>query len=348
MNHPLHAAAVLARGLYLTIRVSTLGFTLPLPLLGHASAQRELPLDVAGPLLAIGLAFHVFAYVLNDVMDLPVDRGEPLRADSLLVRGVIRPSQALALALLPLPLAFAIAWAAGAPPAALLALGAAFAGMAAYDVYGKRCRWPLLTDAVQALGWCALMAVGLHWQAAPPRADTPWLLAYVFLTVLLVNGVHGGLRDVDNDRRAGARTTAIAFGVRVGTDGRLQLPPAFAAYTMALQAALIGCALMALARLQLPPAGQAAATAMVLAALALSTGLGLLAWRRRERLPSLLAAGGAQIVATLAVMPALYLPWLDTAAAVTVLACFTLPAIAMFGYNRAQWFGRAAVGPARR
>ena len=32
--------------------------------------------------VAVGLAFHVFAYVLNDVVDLPIDRTEPRRATS--------------------------------------------------------------------------------------------------------------------------------------------------------------------------------------------------------------------------------------------------------------------------
>jgi len=68
--------------LYLVIRVWALNFTLLLPLVGAAGAQGELPLRDAAPLLFIALAFHVFAYVLNDVADLWVDRSEPLRADS--------------------------------------------------------------------------------------------------------------------------------------------------------------------------------------------------------------------------------------------------------------------------
>ena len=142
---------------YLTIRVSTLGFTLLLPLTGSASAAPGWrPLQAAW-LIAIALAFHIFAYVLNDVVDLDVDRSEPLRADSPLVLGEIGRAQALALAWAQPPLAFGFALAGEASVSVLAWLALAFVAMAIYDVYGKRCRRPVLTDAVQAVGWCALL-----------------------------------------------------------------------------------------------------------------------------------------------------------------------------------------------
>ena len=81
-------------------RLSVSGFSLALPLVGAAAVSAALtPLQVAG-LVAVGLAFHVFGYVSNDVIDLPIDRTQPLRHADPLVRGAIGRRQALAFACL--------------------------------------------------------------------------------------------------------------------------------------------------------------------------------------------------------------------------------------------------------
>ena len=149
-----------AVALYLTIRVSALVFTLVLPLVGAASvaAGRDAPQVAAwvavpvGVLMLVAWSFHVFAYVLNDVVDLWRDRSEPLRADSPLVRGATVRGGLLVLAWAQAPIAFGLTFLHGADGAARALLLVAFAAMAGYDVYGKRCRWPLLTDAVQSVG----------------------------------------------------------------------------------------------------------------------------------------------------------------------------------------------------
>ena len=112
--------------IYLFIRISTLGFTLLLPLLGSASGQHALTNGTTLLMISVGLAFHIFAYVLNDVVDLRLDRTEPLRADSPLVQGTITRRRALWLAFSQPPLAFVIAYLAGVTLVALYMLGAAF------------------------------------------------------------------------------------------------------------------------------------------------------------------------------------------------------------------------------
>jgi 4-hydroxybenzoate polyprenyltransferase len=324
-------------GVYLTIRVSALGFTLLLPLLGAASAQRGLPLDQVPALLAVALAFHVFAYVLNDVADLWLDRTEPLRADSPLVRGVLSRRAALGLAVLQPPLAFAVALQAGAAPAALAMLGHAFLALTAYDLYGKRCAWPLVTDAVQAAGWCALLLFGA-WSRGPGLpADTAWLLGYVFLYVLLVNGVHGGLRDLANDHRRGARTTAIWLGARPGGAAGVTLAWPLTVYAWLLQAVLVVVALLALHAIGhgRPPlwlAGVPVVTALTVSTVTLAAALA-----RRHTQRALLTAGALHLVVTLAVLPALYLPLLEPAAALVMVTCLAGPVTALYLYNGSHW-----------
>ncbi len=158
--------------IYLFIRISTLGFTLLLTLLGAASGQHALTNGTMLLMISVGLAFHIFAYVLNDVVDLRLDRTEPLRADSPLVQGTITRRRALWLAFSQPPLAFVIAYLAGVTLVALYMLGAAFLSLAAYNLYGKRCPLPPLTDFVQAVGWCALVLFGAFAYAPTAHADT--------------------------------------------------------------------------------------------------------------------------------------------------------------------------------
>ncbi len=105
--------------------------------------------------------------------------------------------------------------------------------MAVYDLGGKRSPVPWLLDLVQGLGWASLLLYG----AAARGAWTPltwWLFAFWTCFIVLANGVHGGLRDLENDARCGARSTAIAMGARAGPDGCLVIPHRVVAYGWAL------------------------------------------------------------------------------------------------------------------
>lgn len=324
-----------AIAVYLTVRVSALGFTWVLPLVGAASTA--LPASATPALLLVALSFHVFAYVFNDVIDHPVDRCEPLRSDSPLVQGRVSRGQLLVLAWVQVPLAFALALEGGATAAALAALLGAFVAMALYDVYGKRCVWPLLTDAVQAAGWCALVLVGAWWheRATPPL--TGWLIVYVFFCVLLVQGVHGGLRDLANDGRSGARTTALWLGARVDERGGIALSRTMLAYALGLQLALWVSALAASASAAATAAGEPTARLLTMAALVGASAALAWAYRCRNDKRRLIASGAWNIVGTLLVLPALVLPQLDAGGGATLLAALLLPVAAMLVYNGSHW-----------
>ena len=232
----------LARDCYHFFRLSAFGATAVLPLLGAASADPGLCGRRVAGLLGVAAAFHAFAYVHNDLCDLAVDRTQPLRAAYPLVRGSVAPQTALAIALACVPTAFAVStWAAADRPrsAAHRHLAAAFGLMAAYNYWGKRCPFPPLTDLVQGLGWAALLRYGAAATGFPPTRLTGLLASYEVLLILLVNSVHGGLRDLGNDLATGARTTPIIFGANERPDGSLAVPPAFLAYALLLQAALV-------------------------------------------------------------------------------------------------------------
>jgi 4-hydroxybenzoate polyprenyltransferase len=211
------------------VRVAYFGFSSTLVLLGAISLVLErgpnglaaqLPGATVGGLLVVALAFHVFSYVQNDVIDLPVDRTQPKRARDPLVRGAIRPGLALAFALAQVPLAGLVSFRLDAPLLAYPVLLFGFGSMTLYNLYGKRCSWPPLTDLAQALGWASLTVYG-GLAVDPARRSPDWVLVAavaVFAVgfILLISGVHGGLRDLVNDRAHGRITTPLLFAS--GTD----------------------------------------------------------------------------------------------------------------------------------
>ncbi len=321
--HP-RTAQALWWDLYHFIRFSALGATATLPLLGAGSAEARLSLRRAGGLLAVAAAFHTFAYVSNDVCDLDLDRTQPRRRRYPLVRGAVTPEAALGVALACVPLAFGLHAALVAPDAharagrdARISLALAFGAMAAYNRWGKTCPFPPLTDLVQALGWAALLRYGALATGQGPTALTRLLLAYEVLLILMVNGVHGALRDLDNDAARGARTTALLLGARV-EDGRLRLSPALLVYALTLQAALLALPLSYLAN---PSRDRAGARGVVALA-----GATLLTLARMARGPQGDDGPGmAHLVLLLSVPVALVAPRLAPLPRLALLAAHLLP-----------------------
>lgn len=319
-------------------RLSALSFSLMLPLLGAATVSSEIgPGRLAG-LCAAGLAFHLFAYVLNDVVDLPLDRTEPLRADSPLVRGQVQPAQALAVALLQVPAALGLhGWLFGGRGAAAALLGG-MGLMAAYDLYGKRVPFPPLSDAVQGLAWAGLAAYGALAAGGAATPRTGVLLALVFVYVLMINGVHGGLRDVANDRRGGARTTALFLGARDSASGTLSVPRRLVVYALTLQGLLLGISLFGLSRHA--PAEPGRAAGGLPAAVLLAHGLLLVLLRMALAADSKVGFIRAGILHLLVSLACVFLPFaffMDRPGATYLLLAYAIPVLVLCLYDGVTW-----------
>jgi 4-hydroxybenzoate polyprenyltransferase len=227
--------------------------------------------------VGVGLAFHVYAYVLNDVVDLPIDRTEPRRATFPLVTGRVSRAAALAVAVACVPIGLGLALGFG-PNGSVLVLGAAYAAMAVYDLWGKRTTFPVVTDLVQGLSWAALLWWGAR-TAGQPTEATAWFAGSTVALILLANGVHGSLRDLANDLRCGARSTAIVFGVRPLPGGGVAVNAGFTAYAAVLHCAVILGVVAAVLSRPRQAAGGLAAVGLVAAA---ATGLAHQAWASRR------------------------------------------------------------------
>ena len=202
------------------VRIHFLFFTCLWPLLGAISVKPDLSIGELSALMVAALAYHLYAFVLNDVIDLPIDRTQPLRQQDPLVSGAITPTQALLLACSqPVIAVMPTLWL-GGDVRAYAALAVAFVAMAVYNVWGKRCPVPPFTDFMQGVGWGSLAIYAAFALGLEPNAVTWLVFAYAVAYTLFMNGIHGGLRDLANDFARGARTTAIFLGARPAPDHR--------------------------------------------------------------------------------------------------------------------------------
>jgi 4-hydroxybenzoate polyprenyltransferase len=222
------------------IRLHQLFFTAVWPLLGASSVSRKLPLGALTTLLTVTFCFHVFTYVLNDVIDLRLDRTQPTRQHDALVRGAVSPGNALAVALAQPLIAIGLTLVAGAGPWTYVTLASGFVLMGAYNLWGKRCLVPPFTDAIQGCAWGSLAIYGAQLAWGAPNILTWMVGGYVVVFTLLFNGVHGSLRDLDNDFTSGARTTLIFLGARPASGkADVYIPTVAAVFATSVLLALI-------------------------------------------------------------------------------------------------------------
>ena len=223
------------------VRIHYLSFSALWPLLGATTVHRRFRASELAALLAVTCCFHAYSMLLNDVIDLPIDRTQPKRQRDPLVRGTIEPWQVLTIVLVQPVLTIPLTMWLGGPNRAQATLGAGFVMMAGYNLWGKRCPFPPLTDAIQGFAWASLAVYGALVFGAEPNAMTWMVAGYVTVYTILVNGVHGPLRDLDNDFSSRARTTAVFLGARPARDGgHPVVPRAVAIYDAVVRAGLIG------------------------------------------------------------------------------------------------------------
>jgi 4-hydroxybenzoate polyprenyltransferase len=216
------------------VRFHYFGFTAMLIMFGGALSQRNPTCVLVGGLLAVAVCFHVYSYVLNDIVDLDVDAKVASRKNDPLVSGRVKVHTAAGLVGVAVFAAVAATlFLVGANSQgkrycywSFAALGFAFAFMTVYNVWGKKCPVPVFTDAVEGIAWGLLAPFGALATADAATFYSGWrgVVALGFcggLFILLINGIHGGLRDAANDRANGKHTTALWLGARPeeGTGG---------------------------------------------------------------------------------------------------------------------------------
>ncbi|HXQ34937.1 MAG TPA: UbiA family prenyltransferase [Anaerolineales bacterium] len=196
------------------------------PLMGSATATTQLTGFHLLGILGGVFAFHIYVSLLNDIVDLPLDRTNPARGAYPLVSGRISSNTALVITLIQIPIAAAIIYWQSGSSAAYFAMAAAFGMMTIYNIWGKRSPFPPAIDVIQGIGFSSLVLYG----AALAGGLTPlsWLTFALGVIWMVIINLLGGLHDLHSDLAFGVNTTPIYFGVR--TPGTEESIPSFVPY----------------------------------------------------------------------------------------------------------------------
>jgi len=203
------------------------------PVLGAISMQeyRLLPLFL---LFLVGFFGHVYGFVVNDIMDLGIDKLSDELKDRPLVSGKISKKAAWTFALLSMIFAFLIAiflafhyYSFFSFP--FLILSALF--ITIYDVISKK--YPAM-DVFVAGGIFLLILYGAT-SINPHLTSLAWVICGLgTIQVLFMQFIAGGLKDAEHDYKAKAKTLAISLGVKC-EDKKLFIPFPFKSLAYGIQ-----------------------------------------------------------------------------------------------------------------
>lgn len=229
------------------LRIHTAGFEGFIFLLGPMLAESSVPLPTGLLLWTLGVLINGYIFALNDLVDLPRDRLNPARQDSVLVAGRVSEQLALALSVvLPLVavlLVTAADW--GPGPQSVFVLLVLLAAIV--NVYQKATRRPLLMDLLFALTMAGPLPVAT-WALTGSVSPIVWLgVVTLFLLSLELNSVAGNLKDLRSDLQTGFTTVATSSGAVLSPDGTLRPSRAYRRYVVSLHAAVTAAALATVA-----------------------------------------------------------------------------------------------------
>jgi len=205
------------------------------PVMGAISMGegRLLPLFL---LFLVGFFGHVYGFVVNDIVDLRVDKLSSEISDRPLVSGTISKRNAWIFAIASMVLSLSIAAFLSFRyysffPAMLLLIASALS-ITVYDFISKK--YPAM-DVFVGAGIFLLILYGASSVGKP--TEIAWIVVLLgTIQVLFMQFIAGGLKDAEHDYRAKARTLAIKMGVRV-ENKRMIVPLSFKALAYFLQAA---------------------------------------------------------------------------------------------------------------
>jgi len=192
--------------------------------------QRDLRL--LGVVFIIGFFGHIFGYVLNDYADLKVDKKSDELQKKPLVSGQISKNNALILAISAAILAFSITFVYFPNLLSIIILIFTAIFSLTYDFFGKKI--PFLSDYIVGIALFLFCLFG----ASTVTHEFDSLIYYVclifFFDIVYINGIEGGIKDVDHDYLAGAKTVVTLLGAKV-KGNTLHLTKKIIAYSVFLR-----------------------------------------------------------------------------------------------------------------
>ncbi len=220
-------------------RLQTGAITAIAPIFGYIcfAAINDIEFNIVNIFLLflIGIFMHIFIFVLNEYIDVDIDRLSPDLAEKPLVKGSVTMKGAAAVIIVSFVLTYILAiffflrfW-------AIIALTISFVFGAIYDIYGKK--FPG-SDFVLALWIFWFCLFGASTLTSHNPFELPALIYIVaglgFMQIVFNNAVEGGIKDVDHDHLGGAKTLATVMGVKVKR-GKLLFSSLFKGFTWGLK-----------------------------------------------------------------------------------------------------------------
>ena len=171
----------------------------------------NLRLDLVLWVAAVNVLTLMWTFAHNDYCDLAVDRQRVELDERVLVKGTVRPGEALWLIGTGIALALMLAWLATRALAPVLALLLSIALAMAYNKMSKRLFGAdvLFAASATCLSLFGMLVAREQVGSVPPIAMV--VLGIVFVEHLFFNMVEGGLKDADLDGRSGIDNLATRF-----------------------------------------------------------------------------------------------------------------------------------------
>ena len=205
------------RELLILIRIQQVGTSVT-PIIGALSVKGAmLNITDAFLLFLIAMIINIGGQVHNDLCDLPIDKQSKELHQRPLVKGTISIKQAKTIILFNLILVLIVLLyfypSLYAIPTILIGFG--FGTL--YNIYSKKLPGAdlFLSISMALFFLFGAIIVTENFQGFQDITSTTWILfILIFIHVFLMDALGGGLKDADNDRKAGAKTLAVYLGIK--------------------------------------------------------------------------------------------------------------------------------------
>jgi len=216
-------------------RLQTAAVTAVTPIVGSLVAGQQ---DVVHLLVLflIGFFYHIYGFVLNEYVDVEVDKKSIDLKKKPLVSNMIPKGYALFISLLSCACSCLLTLYFFPSVLPLLFLLSAILLGGIYDVYGKKIPG---SDFILGLGFFFICLMGASTVSHEFTTLTYIVCSIYFAHIVFNNAVEGGLKDVDHDTMGGAKTLATRMGVTV-QNGMLKVTKVFTVFSSIIKIIFMG------------------------------------------------------------------------------------------------------------
>lgn len=206
------------------------------PVLG-AIAMYQFDIFTLFLLFIVGFLGHTYGFVLNDIIDYKIDKSSKEISDRPLISGTISLKKAWAFAIISIIIAFFVAFYIAYDTELyfpIIILGSSAFFITIYDLISKKLPG---MDIFVALGIFFLILYGSTTVTGNIKDITnlAWIVCILgSIQVLFMQCIAGGLKDIENDYKEGAKTLAVKLGVRV-KKGKLKISKSFKSLAYGIQ-----------------------------------------------------------------------------------------------------------------